>query len=571
MKMSSSDSDIESDTEATSNIKNGESENPNRKRSIDDVALEAKARSLFEVDSFPPGSVDHIVAALAEKPDIARFKVTPNEVFPIQIACQKQAPAAIIQALYDAWEDCIEDLQLFKQLVFARTPVDVLQKILELDKDSALSSFGTGTSAIHEVCDKANFQDADSGYMTDLLQLLVCSQPDEISNRHQEVLPIEKLLLWDDDKIVLAHVMEVTHHSPLGFVYRHDLDLPVCQAILTRFPNAVQLPSSKDGTFPLHHACRNPKYPLDEIEALIQLFPAAADERSLTIMDTTVTPLHYASQHPFRHELLQRLISLWPESVKTKSSFSQKIPLDIALEEAKEQGLALGTELILLLSGGFPLHVSCQCSIKTGTIDAVLNAFPTAAATPDDDGLYPLHYMAKAGHFRRESEARLFLQIFQLYSPAAMLTCDSNGAGNLPLHYACGAGGVKAHEDVIERLVQEFPDAVCTPNSMGALPLHLAIKSQMTVFTVELLLFTFPESIRTPGGPDEALPIHLAMDHTDIEMQKILTLGRMWPESLGYPNRDGLLPVHIACLREDLKLDDIYQLILMEPACLARM
>ncbi|KAF0697062.1 Aste57867_12246 [Aphanomyces stellatus] len=72
--------------------------------------------------------------------------------------------------------------------------------------------------------------------------------------------------------------------------------------------------------------------------------------------------------------------------------------------------------------------------------------------------------------------------------------------GMLPLHWACTDATVTL--DVVETLLALHPAAARTPNAAGLLPLHIAVKAEIDVPIIELLLAAFPAALdaRTPHG-----------------------------------------------------------------------
>lgn len=94
--------------------------------------------------------------------------------------------------------------------------------------------------------------------------------------------------------------------------------------------------------------------------------------------------------------------------------------------------------------------------------------------------------------------------------------------GNLPLHEVCKQ---QPPLEVVDFLLELYPDAAKTPGKYGYLPLHYACSTNCSADVVARLIEVHPAATRCRDELDDALPIHLAAQWGASEdvMMEILT------------------------------------------------
>jgi ankyrin repeat protein len=84
--------------------------------------------------------------------------------------------------------------------------------------------------------------------------------------------------------------------------------------------------------------------------------------------------------------------------------------------------------------------------------------------------------------------------------------------GQIPLHTACGAfdiqGGLSQLE-VVQYLVEQWPESVTTANNNGYLPLHVACYFNASLAVVQYLVQQWPESVKHRNSYGET-PLDIA-------------------------------------------------------------
>ena len=119
--------------------------------------------------------------------------------------------------------------------------------------------------------------------------------------------------------------------------------------------------------------------------------------------------------------------------------------------------------------------------------------------TPDEQGLLPLHEACRSG---------VSLDVLQLLVqcwPDALLW--RNGGGSTPLHTACCNQPSAA---VIDYLIQQQPKAAAMPNDYGWWPLHAACAYGASRAVVERLGDAYPQACTTATYRYGDTPLHLA-------------------------------------------------------------
>jgi len=115
--------------------------------------------------------------------------------------------------------------------------------------------------------------------------------------------------------------------------------------------------------------------------------------------------------------------------------------------------------------------------------------------------------------------------------------------GTLPLHLAL----IETMSlEVIQFLLQAWPDAVRELDEDGCLPLHIAFMQSCTEDVIQVLAHSWPESCQIPNKQDE-LALHLACHYKSSEL--ICNLLDCYPQAVRCKDNYLQLPIHIVCSR----------------------
>ena len=138
---------------------------------------------------------------------------------------------------------------------------------------------------------------------------------------------------------------------------------------------------------------------------------------------------------------------------------------------------------------------------------------------------------------------------------------QEDSLGDLPLHAACSARHQTTSDlhtlETVETLARHYPDALSTPNAHGMLPLHLACwftENALIRKLVELHPSALNAADENGYRPVSFVIGKMAMSNESWQDAQdlfhfILSLA---PDSLWYPDQQGVLPLQYACWSSNL-------------------
>ena len=116
-----------------------------------------------------------------------------------------------------------------------------------------------------------------------------------------------------------------------------------------------------------------------------------------------------------------------------------------------------------------------------------------------------------------------------------------NDRGNLPLH---SAASFRAPVEVIEGLLESYPEAASMTNNYGNLALHFTAWKKGPLDCMKLLLQVFPEGAAQKNNHGN-LPLHYAA-HYNAPVEVVEALYRAYPEAARQKNNDANTPLDLA-------------------------
>jgi hypothetical protein len=213
---------------------------------------------------------------------------------------------------------------------------------------------------------------------------------------------------------------------------------------LQRYPEAAQVryrpPSEEHHSL---HLSSSPCYPLtffcamgnlEGMEVAYNAYPEAMGHADHWLG----TPLHYACYHGVDAQVVQFLLTKYPEAARTTNDHYQS-----------------------------PLHLACACpSLNTGrVIELLLEVFPGAAQLADQDGMTPLHWACSSCY-----GANPCTDILQALTTSGVIRSLTRTM-ETPLHVAARNGA--AIEMVAFLIAQDPSTAACLDQDLQT-PLHKA-------------------------------------------------------------------------------------------------
>jgi ankyrin repeat protein len=327
------------------------------------------------------------------------------------------------------------------------------------------------------------------------------------------------------------------------------------QLLIDAYPESIDR-ANNEGNTPLHFLCANKDIEdsdaVDILGLLLERFPEALRRAD----GDGYLPIHVACGVGLKSpEFCRMLIDAYPGSERTATS-----------------------------NGLVPLHIACgQGAVVTAKY--LYKLYPESINVTDRDGRYPIHYAI----IRLKSETpATAIEMVQF-----LLECDPSLAsqklrGIFPLAVVCATGDVAsgtvrsvvlkvlhllydAHPEaiddnnLIEAVFDRFPEEMqnfimtqrtyarrardptfmSTRDVNGQAPLHRALRDNITLGSIKLLVKGDRDAIRMPNN-DGALPLHVAIQHHD-STKKVDYLVGLDPNTLTAVDRGGNTALHHAC------------------------
>jgi len=384
----------------------------------------------------------------------------------------------------------------------------------------------------------------------------------------------------------------------LEFFHSEFLSEDELREILERFGCAPNNNLNIDNYGFFIMACHNDLVTEEIIRYLLEYFPDAA---GYTSAEGLLTPLHsilFANKNVTRG-IVQLIIDACPESIDRANS-EGNTPLHHLCHKNKIEDSAAMDILGLLLercpeaaqhvdgSGALPIHIAIVKSKSLEFCRMLIEAYPGSENVADGKGMYPIHHAIKG-------DPAIAFEMVQM-----LLDCDPNVASQTlhecsPLFLVCALGspdvGVlvndnasmtisillkilfllyDAHpeaieDNMIEFLFDKFPEQIqdfittqlayarpsrdptfmSTRVGNGQLPLHLALRDDVTLGSIKLLVKGNPVAVQTPDDSG-ALPLHVACQHNDSPKVVDFLVG-LDPNTLTAVDRGGNTALHVAC------------------------
>jgi ankyrin repeat protein len=237
--------------------------------------------------------------------------------------------------------------------------------------------------------------------------------------------------------------------------------------------------------------------------------------------------------------------------------------------------------------GRTPLHVAASRGATIEVLQLLLRERPEAVHQQDAWGKTPFACAcAAAAEFLDEDHCQHMTEVLEiLMDPSTIIEADR--AGMLPLHLACGAA---MNLENLELLLDEYPEAICTPDhngrlpchaactnprvtvecldvlvsafpealrtfdKVGALPLHIAIQRKMPVDVILFLIESEEGAVRTREGSSQMYPLHLA-SRTGADPLVLERLADIYPKAIASVDANGNTIFHLACMQRQLTVE----------------
>eukprot|EP00956_Cyclotella_meneghiniana_P030443 scaffold76682_cov82-Cyclotella_meneghiniana.AAC.3 len=381
------------------------------------------------------------------------------------------------------------------------------------------------------------------------------------------------------------------HH----YLYRHqNFDIEIVKYMVEKYPDALLLVGENIPSTPLHMLLGN-----ENVGAMFDMvkYLVESEPRSLRRKDENIhrLPLHTACLNKIiSKEIIQYLINKWPQALKEENGYGwgfrglplhnyvdgitgrQNIDIEIVkdmVEKYPDALLLIGenipsTPLHILLEHKnvgamfdiveylvesepmslrrkdvrleqLPLHNACKNrNITKEIIQYLVNKWPEALQERNDTGCNPLLLLCENSKENSKIGVEILQVILDEYPDGALQSCSY---GLLPIHYAASNDNMSV--EFIENLINANPESIRQRdnNGDGDSPIHWAC-SQGHIDIVKYLFGLYPDLIRTIGSNNE-LPLHCACQNKNQEVLEYL-FG-LYPEAIHLRGGSGLA-IHVA-------------------------
>lgn len=339
----------------------------------------------------------------------------------------------------------------------------------------------------------------------------------------------------------------------LHYVCGYSASLETVQLVMDLYPGALREKDS-DGCLPLHWAC-NGEFSVPSLD-VVKLLVSSYDGAGISVPtgDEGMLPLHLALSVGAPDKVVFFLLDAYPDGARTRNGYNDT-PLSVAIEGAQTGGLCsavlirliqmfpealrirdvhrlfplqklmssqgLSLDLIRFFVEQWPESVRAKCSIgrlplhfaamyqPANVLQYLIEQNPDAVSTQDDTGTLPIHYACT--YYVVNEKIQLLLDCYQGPESHHGGLSIVNQDGRVPLHYY--ATIAEAETEMLEHLIELYPEGIHVADSNGMLPLHSACDNHRLA-TIRTLVDADPFTVirQTPNG---STPYHLAwrMNH----------------------------------------------------------
>ncbi len=365
----------------------------------------------------------------------------------------------------------------------------------------------------------------------------------------------------------------------------------ILRYLLHYFPNAAKCIDA-NGFIPLHRVCENKNVTLDMVQLLIDAHPDSLSyENNIGRM-----PLHCLCDNKNLDDEvgleILKFVERFPEAVRHAAN-SEDLPIHIAARRQSPEFCRLlieaypGSEQITNEDGFLPFHFACGNN-TVATAKYLYQLYPESISVAANNGFYPIHYAMLGITYRKDKPE------IAIYMVRFLLDCDPDVLhltyqGKLPLYWVCYETTNTYSQMVslnlllkaLKMLYDAYPEAIernevtsdigrfceevktfirtqltyarqardrtlmTTRDENGQLPLHRALRDNVTLGSIKLLVKRHPSSI-TCADNSGMLPLHIAFQHNDSAsiVEYLLDLDPSTSRALDF---DDNAVLHYAC------------------------
>lgn len=289
------------------------------------------------------------------------------------------------------------------------------------------------------------------------------------------------------------------------------------------------------------------------VQNVLQEYPELCRERG----ERDRLPLHEAIENGASFEVLQQLVTSFPESLAISDEYGNT-PLHRACVYFDNYSFGLQVYKLLLSPEAvrsrnynrcLPLHiyVDAERELNLEVVTLLVDAYPESVKAVQNDLRMPLHVVL------RSQAAQVNLPVITyLAKKCPQAVRQSRMDCQTPLHVACfQAGKDDAMLAIIKALVDACPEATCVASRSGLTPIHdLALKGRQTRFDVlpiiQLMVEAHHECV-TKLNIYQQTPLHNACIAIPKHLPVIRFLAEQYPDALRLRDSENKTPLHAVC------------------------
>ena len=330
----------------------------------------------------------------------------------------------------------------------------------------------------------------------------------------------------------------------------------ILRLLLEYFPGAAGF-IKKGGLTPLHYMCFNKNVTLGMVQLLIDAYPGALRQTD----KNSQLPLHWLCgtneeiNQKVALEMLKLLLEKSPESVRHADEDGD-LPIHLAAGTKSPEFCRMlieaypGSERMANCEGELPFHEACR-SNTLATVKYLYKLYP-GCNVAGTDGICPIHNAVWGLKDRSNpSDGIEVIQFLLDDKPDAL-----SASGEMPLHIAFGHQNENLTLNIVQLLIDTFPDSLRHVDNNGFTPLHELcfneyLDEEVALDILKLLIEKYPGAVRH-ADEDGDLPIHIACCCSYKSPDFCRILIEAYPGSDRITNGEGELPFQLACRHNTL-------------------
>jgi ankyrin repeat protein len=246
-------------------------------------------------------------------------------------------------------------------------------------------------------------------------------------------------------------------------------------------------------------------------------------QKNMSSYGNVTLPLHVALYSDAPHAVLKALVECYPQALEVHGGHN-----GLFGDEAKT-----------------PLQLACGMEgCDMNKVNLLMNQ--KVIRTPDSEGMLPIHDYCCSEANEAGINVDVLEALIDAY-PESVKQADNNGS--TPLHLLCSFAR-EQHLPVVRHLMERYPGTTNRTDNNGFTLLHAACYNGGCLSCIQYLVESAPDMISTQDYKGD-VPLHVVHCHNSKrnKLPLVKCLVEACPESLRARNHRGETPVHTACSR----------------------